>query len=27
MSEALHAWRRQQDTAALTKNQKATLHE
>jgi pyridinium-3,5-bisthiocarboxylic acid mononucleotide nickel chelatase len=27
MSEALHAWRREQDTAALTKNQKATLNE
>ncbi len=27
MNEALHAWRREQDTAAVTNDQKATLHE
>jgi hypothetical protein len=27
MNEALHAWRREQDTASVTNNQKATLHE
>ena len=27
MNEALHAWRREQDTVTVTKDQKATLHE